>query len=220
MGESWRGRIGWPPAVGVALGGASFAADLAGGGLRIVLQLAASTGFAWGYAALVTAFPARSRGAAVAAAITVLGAATVCYYALNLSGDRWRSQGLGPVLLALAYWLLMSVAGGVALGVLAHMVRTDRPAPAAVAAGLVCGLLAGAGIQIVAACLAVGDYRGMAPVEGFLQALAGVAVTTWMFSRRRGPRAWPRYAVAAVVACTAGAVAWDAVESVHDAGFW
>ncbi|MEV4513608.1 DUF6518 family protein [Dactylosporangium sp. NPDC049525] len=219
MGEARRGPIGWPLAAGVALGGASFAADLAGGGLRTVLQLAASTGFAWGYAALVAAFPARSRGAAVAAAVTVLSAATVCYYALNLSGDRWRGQGLGPVLVALAYWLLMSVAGGVVLGVLAHAVRSDRPPLAAAAAGLVCGLLAGAGIQIVAARLAVGDYRGMALVEGFVQAAAGVAVTIWMFSRRRGPRSWPRFAAVAVAACTAGAMAWDAVESVHVAGF-
>jgi hypothetical protein len=212
-------RIGWPITAGVALGIASFYADLVDGTLRAALQFLASTGFAWGCAAFVAAFPSRTRGAAAAAAVTVLCTATFCYYGLNLTGDRWRGDELVPVLLALAYWLLASVAGGAVLGVLAHMVRTGRPPLAAAAAGLVCGLLAGAGIAIVVTLLAVGDHGRARLIEGVLQAVAGIVVTTWMFGRRRGPRSWPRYAAAAVVACTAGALAWSAVESVHVIGF-
>ncbi|MFF5228298.1 DUF6518 family protein [Dactylosporangium sp. NPDC000521] len=219
MGERWGAAIGWSPAVGGVLGFASFAADLLDGDLRTVLQLAASTGFAWGYAAFVAAFPARSRRTAVAAAVVVLATATVCYYALNLASDRWRAQGLLPVLTAMAYWLLLSVVGGAVLGVLAHLVRSDRPPVAATAAGLACGLLAGAGIQIVADHFVTGDFGGMALAEGFAQAFAGVAVTVWMFGRGRGPRSWPRFAAVACVACAAAALAWDAVESVQVAGF-
>jgi hypothetical protein len=211
-------RYWWPPVIGAALGFASFGADLLDGALRTVLQLVASTGFAWGYFAFGAAFPARSRPAAVAAAVTVLGTATAGYYALNLAGDRWRAQGLVPVLTAAAYWLLLSVVSGTVLGVLAHMVRTDRPPLAATAAGLACGLLAGAGIQIVAERFGTGEH-GMGLAEGLAQAAAGVAVTAWMFGRRKGPRSWPRFAAVAVVACIAGAAAWDAVESVHVAGF-
>jgi hypothetical protein len=211
--------VSWPITAGFALGIASFYADLVDGTARAALQFLASTGFAWGCAAFVVAFPARTRGAAVAAAVTLLCTATVCYYGLNLTGDRWRSYGLVPVLLALTYWLLMSVAGGAVLGVLAHVVRTDRAPLAAAAAGLACGLLAGAGLALVGTLLAVGDHGRTRLAEGFLQAVAGVSITAWMFGRRRGPRPWARFAATAVAACTAGALTWYAVESVQVIGF-
>lgn len=212
-------RLGWPLAAGVGLGVASFFADRVDGTVRLVLQFLASTGFSWGCLAFVVAFPARTRAAAAAAAVSVLCAATVCYYGLNVGAGTRRGDGLPPVLTALAYWLLLSVAGGVVLGVLAHAVGADRAPLAAAAAGLACGLLAGAGIAIVVTLLAVGDHGRVRLAEGLLQAVAGVAVATWTFARRRGHRPWPGYAVAAVVACTAGAVAWSAVESVPVIGF-
>jgi hypothetical protein len=111
------------------------------------------------------------------------------------------------------------VVSGAVLGVLAHAVRTERTRVAAVAAGLACGLLAGAGIAIVVTLLAVGGSERAPLVEGALQAVAGAAVATWLFGRRRGQRSWPGYAVAAVVACTAAALAWGAVEAVPVIGF-
>jgi hypothetical protein len=206
--------------VGVVLGVASFCADLIGGGAGAALQLLASTGFGWGCAALVVAVAARTRGAAVAAAVTVLCTATVCYYGLHLAGDRWRGYGLTPVLLAMAYWLLGSVAGGAVLGLLVHLVRTGEAPLAAAAAGLACGMLAGAGLALVmGTLLAVGEHGATGLTEGAVQAAAGGAVTTWLFGRRRGQRSWPRFAVTAVVACTAGALTWSAVESVQVIGF-
>ena len=208
-----------PIVAGVALGVASFCADLVGGLPGAVLQWAASTGFAWGCLALVVAFAARTRSAAIGAAMAVLGLATVCYYGLNLAGDRWRAAGLGPVLTALAYWLLLSVLSGAVLGVLAHTVRTDPTPRASAAAGLACGLLAGAGIAVVVTLVARGVDERARVVEGALQAMAGIAVATWMFGRRRGPRSWVAYATSALVACTAAALAWSAVESVPVVGF-
>jgi hypothetical protein len=210
-------RPGWlvPVVVGLGLGVASVYADRVDGTARTVLQFLASTGFAWGCAAFVAAFPARTRIAAVAASVVVLCTATACYYVLNLSGgDR-----LAPVLTAAGYWMLVSVAGGAVLGVLAHVIRTDRAPVAAAAAGVACGLLAGAGVDIVVSLLAVGDHGRQRLAEGSLQVVAGVAVTAWMFGRRRGPRSWSWFAVAAVVACTAGGLAWGAVESVQVIGF-
>ncbi|WP_327000264.1 DUF6518 family protein [Dactylosporangium sp. NBC_01737] len=211
-------RLGWAAAAGVGLGAglgaASFCADRIDGMPRLLLQFVASTGFAWGCAAFIAAFPARTRAGAVTAAVAVLCTATVCYYALNVRGDA-----LVPVLLALAYWLLPSVAGGAALGVLAHMVRTDRPPSAAVAAGLACGLLAGAGADIVIALLAAGDHGPARLADGILQVVASVAVTTWLFGRRRGPQPWLRFAATAVAACAASTLAWSAVESVQVIGF-
>ncbi|MET7394856.1 DUF6518 family protein, partial [Dactylosporangium sp. NPDC005572] len=133
-------RLGWPVAAGVGLGVASVAADRVDGTLRTALQFLASTGFSWGCAGFLVALPARTRAAAVAASVTALCLATGCYYWLNLGGGP-----LGGVLLAFGYWLALSVAGGAALGLLAHAIRRDRPDRAAVAAGVAGGLLAGAG---------------------------------------------------------------------------
>ncbi|GAA4249899.1 hypothetical protein [Dactylosporangium darangshiense] len=205
--------------LGVALGVASFSADLAGGATGVILQFVASTGFAWGCLAFAAAAPVRSRPRAVAAPVALLCSATWCYYGLNLATGRWRAYGLEPVLTAAAYWTVLSVAGGAALGALAHVVRTARAPWAAAAAGLVCGLLSGAGIDIVLTLLAVGDHGRQRLLEGLLQAVLGAAVATWAFGRRPGPRSWPRYAAAAAVACTVAAAAWGAVESVPVAGF-
>ncbi|WP_433043489.1 DUF6518 family protein [Dactylosporangium sp. CS-033363] len=211
-GASARQRIGlgWPLTAGVALGIASFCADLAEGTLRTVLQFGASTGFAWGCAAFVAALPARTRRGALAAAVIVLCTATGCYYWLNLPGGAFRA-----LLQAFSYWLLLSIAGGSLLGVLAHAVRHDGPRRAAIAAGVACGLLAGAGIAIVV----IPGQRFGGAGEAVLQAVAGVAVATWSFARRRGPRAWPVYGTAALLACTAGALAWALIESVPVKGF-
>ncbi|GAA2358131.1 DUF6518 family protein [Dactylosporangium salmoneum] len=206
-------------AAGIALGVASFGADLASGAWLTVLQFVASTGFAWGCAAFAPAVLARTRAGAMAAGIAVLCLATGGYYGLNLVSGRWRADGLGPVLAAAAYWTVLSVAGGAALGVLAHLVRSARPRPAAVAGGLVCGLLAGAGIDIVVSLLAAGDHGRQRLAEGALQAVLGVVVATWAFGRRPGARDWAGYGLAAVAACVAGASAWGAVESVPVAGF-
>jgi hypothetical protein len=212
-GPSARQRIGigWPLTAGVALGIASFCADLVDGTLRTVLQFVASTGFAWGCAAYMAAFPARTRRGAAAAAVIVLCTATGCYYWLNLPGGLRPGGEFTPLFKAFAYWMLLSIAGGGLLGVLARTVRADGARRAAVAAGLTSGLLAGAGIAIV--------VTGSEWAEGLLQAAAGLTVATWSFARRRGPRAWPMYAAAAAAACTAGALAWSAVESVPITGF-
>src|SRR5688500_2943624 len=70
-------RALWPGAVGAVLGAASFAADLAAGTLREVLQFVASTGFAWGCAAFaVAAFAETRRGAAGAAVVAGIAVAT------------------------------------------------------------------------------------------------------------------------------------------------
>ncbi|MGI5242547.1 hypothetical protein [Dactylosporangium sp. CA-139066] len=206
-------------ATGVVLGVASFSADLAGGALGVALQFVASTGFAWGCAAFAAAVLARTRGGAVAAAVGVLCAATACYYGLNFATGRWRVNGLGPVVTAAAYWTVLSIIGGAALGGLAHLVRTARATRAAAAGGVVCGLLSGAGIDIVLTLLAVGDHGRERLAAGLLQAVLGVGVATWAYARRPGARAWARYAVAAGVACVAGALAWGAVEAVPVAGF-
>ncbi|WP_432968965.1 DUF6518 family protein [Dactylosporangium sp. CA-233914] len=211
--------IGWPLTAGVTLGIASFCADLADGPLRTVLQFVASTGFAWGCAAFAAAFPTRTRRGSAAAAVIVLCTATGCYYWLNLPGGLRPGGEFAPLLKAFAYWMLLSIAGGAVLGVLAHAVRTDTARRAAAAAGLACGLLAGAGIAIVASRLLAGDIGSAGLNEGLLQAAAGITVATWSFGRRRGPRAWPHYAAAAALACTAGALAWSAVESVPVTGF-
>jgi hypothetical protein len=208
-----RRGLSWAVAVGAVLGAASFAADLAGGALRDVLQFVASTGFAWGCAAFAVAAFAASRRGAIVGAIVVLGTATVGYYGLNLVAGRWPAGGPAPVLTAAAYWLLLSAAGGAALGALAHVVREGRGPVAAAAGGVACGLLAGAGVEIAV------DHARTHLADGLLQALAGVAVATWAFGRRRGVRSWPRYAVAALVACTGGAMAWALVESVPVFGF-
>ncbi|WP_433203035.1 DUF6518 family protein [Dactylosporangium sp. CS-047395] len=202
--------LGWPLTAGVALGIASFCADLAQGTLRTVLQFGASTGFAWGCAAFVAALPAHTRRGAAAAAVIVLCTATGCYYWLNLPGG-----GLEPLLKAFLYWMLLSIAGGTLLGVLAHAVRHASPKRAAIAAGIACGLLAGAGLAIVA----IPGQRFGGAGEAVLQALAGITVATWSFARRQGPRTWPAYAAAALLACTAGALAWAAIESVPVKGF-
>ncbi|GAA3303033.1 hypothetical protein Dvina_33020 [Dactylosporangium vinaceum] len=211
--------IGWPLAAGVALGIASFCADLVDGTLRTVLQFVASTGFAWGCAAFVAAFPARTRRGAAAAAIIVLCTATGCYYWLNLPGGFRPGGQFGPLFKAFAYWMVLSVVGGALLGPLAHAVRTDRARRAAVAAGVACGLLSGAGIAIVTSLLAAGNYGRAGLTEGMLQAAAGIAVATWAFARRRAARDWAVYGAAALAACTAGALAWSAVESVPVTGF-
>ncbi|GGM29999.1 DUF6518 family protein [Dactylosporangium sucinum] len=202
-------RFGWPVLAGVALGVASVAADRVGGALRTTLQFLASTGFSWGCVGFVVALPARTRGAAVAASVVALCTATACYYWLNLGG--------GPpagVLLAFGYWLALSVAGGAALGALAHAIRRDHPHRAAIAAGIAGGLLAGAGIQI-----AVVDPGPAQLMNGGLQAVAGLLVVAWLFARRPAPRPWLRYAGATVLAGTVAALAWDAVESVQVVGF-
>ncbi|WP_433606563.1 hypothetical protein ACQP2P_30390 [Dactylosporangium sp. CA-139114] len=211
--------IGWPLTAGVALGIAAFCADLADGPLRTVLQFVASTGFAWGCAAFAAAYPARTRRGAAAAAVIVLCTATGCYYWLNLPGGLRPGGEFGPLLRAFGYWMLLSVAGGAPLGALAHAVRADGARRAAIAAGIACGLLAGAGIAIVAAPLFTGDALRGGPATGALQAAAGITVATWSFARRRGPRAWPLYGIAALAACTAGALAWSAVEAVPVMGF-
>jgi hypothetical protein len=212
-GPSARQRIGigWPLTAGVALGIASFCADLVDGTLRTILQFVASTGFAWGCAAFIAAFPARTHRGAAAAAVIVLCTATGCYYWLNLPDGLRPGGEFGPLLKAFAYWMLLSVAGGALLGVLAHTVRSDGAPRAAIAAGLTSGLLSGAGIAIA--------VTGSGWTEGLLQATAGLTVATWSFARRRGPCAWPVYAVAALAACTAGTLAWSAVESVPITGF-
>ena len=211
--------VGIVTVLGLGLGVASFCADLADGTLGVVLQFVASTGFAWGCAAFAAAVPARTRRGAVAAAVGVLCAATAGYYGLNLATGRWRVNGLEPVLTAAAYWTVLSVLGGAALGGLAHVVRTGRAAWAAAAGGLVCGLLSGAGIDIVLRLIAIGDHGRERLLGGLLQAVLGAAVATWAYARRPGARAWTRYAGAAVLACTAGAIAWGAVEAVPVAGF-
>jgi hypothetical protein len=71
-GAVWPGAV-WPGAVGIALGAASFAADLADGTLREVLQFVASTGFAWGCAAFAVAVFAETRRGAAGAAVAVGG---------------------------------------------------------------------------------------------------------------------------------------------------
>ncbi|MER7277270.1 DUF6518 family protein [Dactylosporangium sp. NPDC000244] len=211
--------IGWPLTAGVALGIAAFCADLVDGTLRTVLQFVASTGFAWGCAAFVAAFPARTRRGAAAAAVIVLCTATGCYYWLNLPGGLRPGGEFGPLLRAFGYWMLLSVAGGAPLGALAHAVRADGARRAAIAAGIACGLLAGAGIAIAVTPLFTGDPLRGGTAEGALQAAAGITVATWSFARRRGPRAWPVYGIAALAACTAGALAWSAVEAVPVMGF-
>ncbi|WP_433087930.1 hypothetical protein ACQP1P_18570 [Dactylosporangium sp. CA-052675] len=220
-GASARQRIGigWPLTAGVALGIAAFCADLVDGTLRAVLQFGASTGFAWGCAAFAAAYPARTRRGAAAAAVIVLCTATGCYYWLNLPGGLRPGGEFGPLLRAFGYWMLLSVAGGAPLGALAHAVRADGARRAAIAAGIACGLLAGAGIAIVAAPLFTGGAVRGGPASGALQAAAGITVATWSFARRRGPRAWPLYGIAALAACTAGALAWSAVEAVPVMGF-
>ncbi|WP_426503459.1 DUF6518 family protein [Dactylosporangium sp. McL0621] len=220
-GASARQRIGigWPLTAGVALGIASFCADLVDGTLRTVLQFVASTGFAWGCAAFVAASPARTRRGAAAAAVIVLCTATGCYYWLNLPGGLRPGGESGPLFRAFAYWMLLSITGGTVLGALAHAVRADGARRAAVAAGLTSGLLAGAGIAIVTTLLVTGDPARGELGQGTLQAAAGIAVATWSFARRRSPRAWMVYVGAALAAGTAGALAWSAIESVPIIGF-
>ena len=49
--------------------------------------------------------------------------------------------------------------------------------------------------------------------------MAGVLVAAWVFGRRPGARSWPGFAVASLLACAAGALAWTTVESVPVIGF-
>jgi hypothetical protein len=207
---------------GVVLGLLAFAADALDGVAGQVVVALVSSGLAWGLAALLAGRTATDRRGAMTNATALLVSATFVYYLLILLvSRRWSGgslvDGLRSVAIMTTAWLLISVIAGPALGLLGHLTRTAPVLPAAVAAGVACGLLSGQGWQTITMAppghlLAISDLdaifaRGVAAAT-LIQIILPLAVLVWLAGVRRLWRAWPILLTALVVTATLSALCW------------
>jgi hypothetical protein len=214
----------------VTLGLLAFAADSVDGLVGQVMIAFTSSGFAWGLAAFLAGRSAAGARRAAAGATGLLVLATLLYYLLVLVvGRRWSGatledgtsadmHGLRSIAVMTAVWLIGSLVAGPVLGLLGHVVRVGGLSRAALAAGVICGLLSGEGWHAMAAAplwqlLPVPDpdqadfVRGVV-VSELVKIVLPVAVLAWLATAHRLWRAWPTLLTAAVSIGTLSALLW------------
>ncbi|MGC5032277.1 DUF6518 family protein [Micromonospora sp. DT229] len=215
--------------VGAALGLFAFVGDELPGTAGVIVLTLTSTGFAWGGAALVAGYLTTRRAMAPINATALLLIATIVYYGLIVAhGRRWRLgtledggssalSNLASIGRVTAFWLAASVLAGVTLGYLGALVRRGKRTAASVAAGMALGLLAGQGLEFLMI------FRAWHALDGFflgkvlsatVSVLLAVIGATMLLAYRRGPRSWPIFVAASVVASLAGALLWHQISSI------
>ncbi|MFF0721953.1 MULTISPECIES: hypothetical protein [unclassified Micromonospora] len=232
--EIIRREVPWVPVVGAggALGLFAFVGDELPGVWGLVILTLASSGFAWGMAALLAGYASTRHEVAPVNATVLLLLATVTYYGLILiAGRRWHlgqladgssaaASGLASVGRHTALWVVASVAAGVVLGCLGSIIRRGARLPASVAAGVALGLLAGQGLHDVLTFRAWGAldafFLGRLIAAGMGVSLATVGVTL-LFVRSRAARSWPVFVGTSLLISTAGVLLWSQIESIRQA---
>ncbi|GAA1656792.1 DUF6518 family protein [Catellatospora bangladeshensis] len=221
-------------ASGVPLGALAFLGDeLPDATGQIVLTLT-SNGFAWGAAALVAGYLVRRARRAPVVATALLLVATTLYYGLILVvSRRWSGgtledgssadlYGLMSVARAAGFWLLISVAAGLVLGSLGHLVRSGPRRRSSAAAGLAFGMLAAEGLNQ----LSHGYYWPIP--DSFVQVIVisnavtvslSLVVTVLLLVFRGPSRSWWLYLGSAAVAGGLGAVLWSFIDMARGSGF-
>ncbi|WP_433532602.1 hypothetical protein ACQPYA_11545 [Micromonospora sp. CA-263727] len=159
--------------------------------------------------------------------------ATLLYYLLVLMvGRRWSGGtlddgtsadllGLRSVAIMTALWLTGSLVAGPVLGLLGHIVRVGRASTSALAAGALCGLLAGEGWQALVLAppwqlLTVTDphhaefFRGVV-VGQLVKIVLPIVVLAWLATAHRLWRSWPMLFTAAISSGALSAALWHAL---------
>lgn len=139
--------IGGAVVVAVLLGALALLADQLGGPLGRVLLVVASTGVAWGIAAVALgAWASRRSVAALAGATVMAGAVSTYYGGAAVLGIRVASRTLFNAALI---WGGLAVVAGPALGVLGWYARRTSGRTRACAWGALAGLLLSQGIYLL-----------------------------------------------------------------------
>lgn len=144
---SWPTVIGGAVVVAVLLGALALVADQIGGPFGRVLLVVASTGLAWGTAAVALgAWAPRPSVAALAGAVVMAGAVSTYYGGAAVLGVRVASRTL---LNAALIWGGLAVTAGPVLGVLGWYARRTSGRSRACAWGALAGLLLSQGIYLL-----------------------------------------------------------------------
>ncbi|MFG2167846.1 hypothetical protein [Micromonospora chersina] len=214
----------------VALGLLAFAAESVDGVVGQVVSTLTSSGLAWGLAAFLAGRAAAGARRAAGGATALLVLATLLYYLLVLVvSRRWSGglledgtsadlQGLRSVAIMTTVWLIGSLVAGPTLGLLGHVVRVGGVSPAALAAGVTCGLLSGEGWQAMVEVppwqlLPVADPYQAEFIQGvvvseLLKIVLPLAVLVWLATAHRLWLAWPTLLVATASSGVLSALLW------------
>lgn len=221
---------------GTALGTLAFISDELPYVAREFSAYLVGGGFTWGLGAMIVGYCLHQRRRAMASAVALLLVATLTYYGLILFvSRRWSggtlddgssadSQGLASLGRALVFWLLVSLAAGILMGLLGWFARHGTARARSVAAGVAFGLLAGQGIYFLAITTPFWDpavhermYARLAAVffAACLIILLSFASTLTMTLLRRNGRSLPLYALSAIATAGPCVLLWTLVERLH-----
>lgn len=216
-------------AVSVVLGALAFLADYVPGVGGNISRTLTSSGLSWGLAALIAGYATRRHPQTMLTAVTLLLVATGVYYGLIVWGGRWRSgeldsggsaamYGLMSIARALAFWILASIAAGIALGYLGGIVRDGSRRASSLAAGFATGLFAGQGLYELRFAtrwdLSDDFYLGIF-VSAILTVLLALVALVLLLRHRGSAVCWHIFAASAGLFSVAGAVGWHVLDVVR-----
>ncbi|HEX5540852.1 MAG TPA: DUF6518 family protein [Micromonospora sp.] len=220
-------------ALGVGLGLAAYIPDTLNDSGAPYVNPFFSSGFAWGFAALLAGYMARRQRVSVVAGGATLAIAVIAYYSLILFvNQRWyvdasntedglpSSAGLLSVGRSIAFWALAGVSGGGMMGWLGWTIRQASAHRGSTALGAALGLLTGEAVftlihvkSIYLGPLDTFDLSKLIP--SLIQiTLAVIAVAIMVILRKRSIN-WRVAIVVGATSVALSALLWYAVLTVR-----
>lgn len=222
-----------PAALGIGLGLAAYIPDMLDDAAAPYANPFFSSGFAWGFIALLAGYLTRRERASIAVGGATLTFAVITYYCLILFvNQRWyvdalnsedglaSSAGLDSVARSIAFWVFGAVVGGAIMGWLGWASRETSARRSSAVLGVILGLLTGEGLFTV-------TYFGffyLGPVDAFylsklipaiVQIMLGVIAVVLTAIVGKQPTAWRLTAGVGAVSVVVNVMLWYAVFSVR-----
>lgn len=222
-----------PMALGIGLGSAAFIPDLLEESAAPYATPFFSSGFAWGFIALLAGYAARRQKSSIAAGATAFTIAVIIYYGLILVvSQRWyidpsstedglpTSRGLLSVGRSIGFWTFSAIIGGGVLGWLGWAARHAATRLGSAVIGITLGLLTGEGLftliyvkSIWLGPLDAFDLSRLVP--SLVQILFSAMAIALMVSFRKQPVVWWVAILVGITSILVNILVWYAVLKIR-----